>query len=155
MRTRPPGVRRHPGAGGASERPQGQRGLPPTSNRLFDLSGRTAVVAGGTSGIGRELALGLADAGADVVSIGRRTALIEEVAAEIEGRGRRTLRIPADVTDPAALEQVRESVLRTFGRLDILVCAAGVTKRVPTLEMTEEDWNRIMDTNVTGVLRCC
>jgi NAD(P)-dependent dehydrogenase (short-subunit alcohol dehydrogenase family) len=129
--------------------------LPPTNARLFDLSGRTAVVAGGTSGIGRELALGLADAGADVVSIGRRTALIDEVAAEIEGRGRRTLRIPADVTDPAALEQVRESVLRTFGRLDILVCAAGVTKRVPTLEMTEEDWHRIMDTNVTGVLRCC
>ena len=122
---------------------------------LFDLSGRTAVVAGGTSGIGRALALGLADAGADVVSIGRRAALVDEVAAEIESRGRRTLRMPADVCERGALERVRDEVLKTFGRVDILVCAAGITKRVPTLDMDDSDWQRIMDTNVNGTLRSC
>jgi NAD(P)-dependent dehydrogenase (short-subunit alcohol dehydrogenase family) len=122
---------------------------------LFDLAGRTAVVVGGTSGIGRALALGLAEAGADVVSVGRRTALVDEVAGAIERRGRRTLRITADVNDPHALENVRARTLEAFGSIDILVCAAGVTKRVPTLEMADEDWQRIVETNVTGVLRSC
>ena len=122
---------------------------------LFDLTGRTAVVVGGTSGIGRTLALGLAEAGADVVSIGRRAALVDAVAAAIEERGRRTLRQPADVADRAALERVRDDVVKTFGRIDVLVCAAGITKRVPTLDMDEDDWQRIMDTNVTGTLRSC
>jgi NAD(P)-dependent dehydrogenase (short-subunit alcohol dehydrogenase family) len=122
---------------------------------LFDLAGRTAVVAGGTSGIGRALALGLADAGADVVSIGRRAALVEEVATAIEGRGRRTLRVPADVCDRRALERVREQVLESFGQIDILVCAAGITKRMPTLEMEDDEWQRIMETNVNGTLRSC
>ena len=122
---------------------------------LFDLTGRTAVVVGGTSGIGRTLALGLADAGADVVSIGRRAALVDEVAAAIEERGRRTLRQPADVADRAALERVRDELVKTFGRIDVLVCAAGITKRVPTLDMNEDDWQRIMDTNVNGTLRSC
>jgi NAD(P)-dependent dehydrogenase (short-subunit alcohol dehydrogenase family) len=122
---------------------------------LFDLSGRNAVVVGGTSGIGRSLALGLAGAGADVVSVGRRAALVDEVAGEIERRGRRTLRITADVNDPAALENVRVRMREALGSIDILVCAAGVTKRVPTLEMADEDWQRIVETNVTGVLRSC
>ena len=122
---------------------------------LFDLSGRTAVVAGGTSGIGRALALGLADAGADVVSIGRRAALVEEVAAAIETLGRRTLRLPADVCDRVALERVRDQVLQAFGQIDILVCAAGITKRVATLEMEDDEWQRIMETNVNGTLRSC
>ena len=114
-----------------------------------------AVVVGGTSGIGRALALGLADAGADVVSVGRRAALVDAVAAAIEARGRRTLRLPTDTTDAASLERVRDAVLEAFGHVDILVCAAGITKRVPTLEMADDDWQRIMDTNVTGTLRSC
>jgi NAD(P)-dependent dehydrogenase (short-subunit alcohol dehydrogenase family) len=122
---------------------------------LFDLTGRSAVVVGGTSGIGRALALGRADAGADVVSLGRRYALVEEVADEIERRGRRTLRLAADVNDRAALETVRERMVHAFGRIDILVCAAGITKRVPTLAMDDGDWQRIIDTNVTGLLRSC
>ena len=122
---------------------------------LFDLSGRNAIVVGGTSGIGRSLALGLADAGANVVSVGRREALVNAVAGEIEQRGRKTLRIPADVNDADALERVRARMVDTFGSIDILVCAAGITKRVPTLEMADEDWQRIIETNVTGVLRSC
>lgn len=123
--------------------------------RAFDLSGRRAVVVGGTSGIGRTLALGLAEAGADVVVTGRRESLVEAVAGEIETRGRRTLRIPADVGDPASLERVRDAMLGTLGGLDILVCAAGITKRVPTLDMADDDWARIIDTNLTGTLRSC
>jgi NAD(P)-dependent dehydrogenase (short-subunit alcohol dehydrogenase family) len=121
----------------------------------FDLSGRAALVVGGTSGIGRTLALGLADAGADVVATGRRAALVEEVAAEIEGKGRRTTRVPADVNDVKSLERVSEACLATLGRIDILVCAAGITKRVSTLEMAETDWQAVIHTNLTGTLRCC
>ena len=122
---------------------------------LFDLSGRTAVVVGGTSGIGKAIALGLADAGADVVSTGRRKELVDSVAAEIERRGRRTLRIPADVAETASLERVCAASVESLGRVDILVCAAGITRRVPTLDMDEADWNRIIETNVTGTLRAC
>jgi NAD(P)-dependent dehydrogenase (short-subunit alcohol dehydrogenase family) len=122
---------------------------------LFDLSGRLAVVVGGTSGIGRAIALGLADAGADVVVTGRRESLVGEVAGEIEQRGRKSLRIAADVADSAALEKVKNACLETFGRLDVMVYAAGTTKRVPTLQMDDADWHRIMDTNLTGMLRSC
>jgi NAD(P)-dependent dehydrogenase (short-subunit alcohol dehydrogenase family) len=125
------------------------------ASSLFDLSGRVAVVVGGTSGIGRTLALGLADAGADVVVTARREALIAQVAAEIESRGRRTLRMAADVADVPSLTHVRDEVLARLGAVDILVCAAGVTKRVATISMADEDWQRIMDTNVSGTLRAC
>lgn len=122
---------------------------------LFDLSGRVAVVVGGTSGIGRTLALGLADAGADIVPTGRRAGLVDAVASEVEVRGRRALRVPSDVADVASLERVRDACLGAFGRLDILLCVAGTTRRVPTLEMDEADWARILETNLTGTLRSC
>jgi NAD(P)-dependent dehydrogenase (short-subunit alcohol dehydrogenase family) len=122
---------------------------------LFDLTGRVAVVVGGTSGIGRALALGLAMAGADVVATGRRHDLVATAAQEITALGRRTLAIPADVDDAASLIALRESCLKDLGRIDILVAAAGVTKRVPTLQMSEADWARIIDTNLTGVVRAC
>jgi NAD(P)-dependent dehydrogenase (short-subunit alcohol dehydrogenase family) len=111
------------------------------------------VVVGGTTGIGRALALGLADAGADVVPTGRRAAVVDEVAAAIEAKGRRTLRMPADVGDAASLRALCDASLKTFGRVDIVVAAAGVTKRVPTIEMSEADWDRIIGTNLTGMLR--
>ena len=122
---------------------------------LFDLSGRVAVVVGGSSGIGRMLALGLADAGADVVATARRADLVDTVAGEIEARGRRTLRVTSDVADTSSLERLRDQCLETFRRVDIMLCAAGTTKRVPTLEMDEAEWSRIMETNVTGTMRAC
>jgi len=125
------------------------------ATRLFDLSGRVAVVGGGTSGIGRAIALGLADAGADVVATGRRRDMVGAVAAEVTRRGRRTISMSADVGDVASLTALRDACLRDLGGIDILVAAAGVTKRVPTLEMADADWHRIIDTNLTGVLRAC
>jgi len=123
------------------------------SRSLFDLSGKTAVVVGGTSGIGRVLALGLADAGADVVVTARREALIEEAAAEIERRGRKTMRMASDVGDEASLARLRDAVLAQFGRVDIAICAAGITRRAPTLEMDTEEWQQIVNVNLMGTLR--
>jgi len=125
------------------------------SMKALDLSGRVAVVVGGTSGIGRAIALGFAEAGADVVVSGRREALIDTVAKEIEAKGRRSLRQPADVADRASLETLRDATVAKFGKVDILVNSAGTTKRRPTLEVTEEEWNGIMETNLTGTLRAC
>jgi len=122
---------------------------------MFDLSGKVAVVVGGTSGIGRALALGLAEAGADVVPTGRREAQIDEVAMGIEAFGRRSLRKACDVSSTESVEALRDAVLAEFGRVDIMVAAAGATKRVPSLQMTDEDWTRIIETNLTGVFRSC
>jgi len=125
------------------------------SRGYFDLSGKCAVVVGGTSGLGRAVSLGLASAGADVVAASRRAEEVERVAGEIEALGRRTLRLTADVRDRASLESLHEDVTRAFGHADILVNCAGVTLRVPTLECSEEDWATILDTNLTGTLRSC
>jgi NAD(P)-dependent dehydrogenase (short-subunit alcohol dehydrogenase family) len=108
---------------------------------------------GATSGIGRALALGLADAGADVVATGRRESQVEEVAAHIEARGRRTLRLTSNVADAASLERLRDACVSALGAIDIVVAAAGITKRVPTLDMTDQDWHSILETNLTGMMR--
>jgi NAD(P)-dependent dehydrogenase (short-subunit alcohol dehydrogenase family) len=121
----------------------------------FNLSGRTAVVIGGTSGIGRAIALGLADAGAEVVATARRPAELAEVADEIRARGRRSLEVCSDVTDRSSLEHLHAETTAAFGRVDILVNAAGVTKRVPTLECPEDVWRAVLETNLTGTLRAC
>jgi NAD(P)-dependent dehydrogenase (short-subunit alcohol dehydrogenase family) len=121
----------------------------------LSLDGRTAVVLGGTSGIGLALTKGLADAGADVVATSRRQEQVEQAASEVEARGRKTLRATVDVTQRPALAGLLEQTLRAFGKVDILVNCAGRTKRVPTLEMTDEDWDGILETNLTGTLRGC
>jgi NAD(P)-dependent dehydrogenase (short-subunit alcohol dehydrogenase family) len=126
-----------------------------TQRDRFDLSGRTALVIGGTSGIGRAIALGLADAGADVVATSRRQQEVDAVTDEIRDRGRRTLALCSDVLNRASLEDLHAEIIGAFGRIDILVNAAGTTKRVPTLECSEEDWSRILETNLTGTFRAC
>ncbi|HEV2017131.1 MAG TPA: glucose 1-dehydrogenase [Gemmatimonadaceae bacterium] len=121
----------------------------------LDLTNRIAVVIGATSGIGKAIALGLADAGADVVPTGRRENLTKEAARDIEARGRRSLAIAADVSDPDSLQALADATIETFGKVDILVNAAGRTVRRPTLEVSDAEWNEIMDTNLTGMLRAC
>jgi NAD(P)-dependent dehydrogenase (short-subunit alcohol dehydrogenase family) len=125
------------------------------SYRPLSLEGRVAVVIGGTTGIGRALALGLAQAGADVVASARGTKNLDAIAAEIEALGRRTLRLASDVADRGSLEALRDAVLARLGRVDILINCAGRTQRKPTLEVTDTDWNTILDTNLTGTLRGC
>lgn len=121
----------------------------------MSLEGRTAVVIGGTSGIGLALSLGLAEAGADVVASARRVEQVEETAAKIEALGRRTLRVSSDVGNRGSLEALCARVLEAFGKVDILVNCAGKIKRAPTLTLPEEQWQDILDTNLTGTLRGC
>lgn len=121
----------------------------------LDLTGKTAVVIGGTSGIGLTLAKGLAEAGANVVATGRRADLVTAAATDIRKLGRRTLDMPCDVTQEATIEQLCQRVASELGRTDILVNCAGRTKRAPTLEFADSDWNGIIETNLNGTLRAC
>jgi NAD(P)-dependent dehydrogenase (short-subunit alcohol dehydrogenase family) len=121
----------------------------------LNLNGRVAVVLGGTTGIGRALALGFADAGATVVASSRKADQVEAVAKELEERGSQTLRQPSDVCDRASLEKLCAATLARFDKVDILVNCAGFTKRAPTLDYPESDWNAIIDTNLNGTLRGC
>jgi NAD(P)-dependent dehydrogenase (short-subunit alcohol dehydrogenase family) len=121
----------------------------------FDLSGKTAVVIGGTSGIGLAIAHGLAEAGADVVPSSRRLEQVKKAVAEIRTLGRRSLEVFADVSDRASLDHLLNECLEEFGKVDILVNSAGKTKRSPTIQVSDEEWTDILDTNVTGTLRAC
>jgi NAD(P)-dependent dehydrogenase (short-subunit alcohol dehydrogenase family) len=121
----------------------------------LDLSGRTAVVIGGTTGIGRALTQGLAQAGADVVPTSRRREVVDQAAALVQAAGRRTLRVTTDVGDEASIASLLAAAIGEFGKVDILVNCAGRTKRTPTLDLTDEEWNDILETNLTGTMRAC
>jgi len=121
----------------------------------LDLTNRVAVVIGATSGIGKAIALGLADAGAAVVPTGRRKNLVDDAVREVEVRGRPTLAIASDVTDTGSINELAATVIEKFGRVDILVNAAGITVRRPTVDVGDAEWNEIMNTNLTGMLRAC
>jgi NAD(P)-dependent dehydrogenase (short-subunit alcohol dehydrogenase family) len=125
------------------------------ASSLFDLSGKSAVVVGGTSGIGLAMAIGLAEAGADVAASSRRQEQVDEAAAAIEAKGVKALRVASDVGDRASLEALLEAAVAAFGKVDILINCAGKIKRAPTVDFPDELWNDIMDTNVTGTLRAC
>ncbi|MGH9597204.1 MAG: SDR family NAD(P)-dependent oxidoreductase, partial [Edaphobacter sp.] len=122
---------------------------------LFDLSGKSAVVVGGTSGIGLAMAVGLAEAGADVVASSRRQEQVDDAAKAIEATGRKSLRLTSDVSDRATLRALLDGTVKAFGKVDILINCAGKIKREPTLTVSEETWDGVMDTNVTGTLRAC
>ncbi len=121
----------------------------------LELNNKVAIVIGGTSGIGRAIAHGLAQAGADVVASSRRADQVEVAAKEIEALGRRTLRVTSDVADRATLQHLLDETVKGFEKVDILVNSAGRTKRAPTIDFAESDWNDILDTNLTGTLRAC
>lgn len=119
------------------------------------LAGRVAVVTGGTSGIGLALVRGLAEAGADIVPMSRRTEQVDAAAAEVEALGRRAVRVTADVSDRASLEAALTQALSELGKVDILINCAGITKRTPTLDVSDEEWGSILETNLTGTWRAC
>jgi NAD(P)-dependent dehydrogenase (short-subunit alcohol dehydrogenase family) len=119
----------------------------------LELNGKVAVVIGGTSGIGLAIARGMAEAGADVVPTSRRPEQVDAAVKEIESRGRRSLSVTSDVSDRASLQKALDESIKAFGKVDILVNSAGRTKRAPTLDFSEEDWDDIIDTNLTGTLR--
>ena len=122
---------------------------------LLSLEGKVAVVTGGTSGIGRAMSVGLAEAGADVVATARRQQQVDETAQEIAARGRKTLRVASDVSDRKSLETLLAETVKSLGKVDILINCAGRIKRTPTISVSEEEWNGILDTNLTGTLRAC
>jgi NAD(P)-dependent dehydrogenase (short-subunit alcohol dehydrogenase family) len=122
---------------------------------LLDLNNKTAVVIGGTSGIGLAIVKALAQAGANVAPTGRRGDLVKKAAAEVTALGRKSLAETCDVTDENSLEQLLKAAVDRFGSVHILVNSAGRTKKMPTLEFPEEDWDAIMETNLTGTLRAC
>ena len=121
----------------------------------LDLQAKTAVVIGGTSGLGLEIAKGLAVAGADVVATGRRADLVRSTAAEIRALGRKSLDLACDVTEEASLRNLLNTVCEAFGGVEILVNSAGRTRKTPAFDVTVEEWNAILETNLTGTLRAC
>ena len=121
----------------------------------LDLTGSTAVVIGGTSGLGRAIAEGLAQGGANVVPTGRRAELVEQAAAAVRKLGRKSLAAPCDVTDRASLEGLLKAAVAEFGSVEILVNAAGQTKRTPTLKVSDAEWQQILETNLNGAFRAC
>jgi NAD(P)-dependent dehydrogenase (short-subunit alcohol dehydrogenase family) len=125
------------------------------SAAALPLEGRVAVVTGGTSGIGLALVRGLANAGADVAPMSRRAETVDAAAGEVETLGRRASRVTADVGDRESLEVALKHVVKELGRVDILVNCAGITKRTPTLDVTDEEWSSILETNLTGTWRSC
>lgn len=119
------------------------------------LEGHVAVVTGGTSGIGLALVRGLAEAGADVVPVSRRRDQVDAAAKEVEARGRRAVRVTADVSDRQSLEAALRQSVKELTKVDILVNCAGITKRTPTIDVSDEEWASIVDTNLTGTWRSC
>jgi len=122
---------------------------------LLDLAKKTAVVIGGTSGIGLALTRGLAQAGANVVPTGRRAEQVRNAAAQVVALGKRSLAQTCDVTDNASIERLLQAVCAEFGSVQILVNCAGRTKKMPTLDFPETEWDAILETNLKGTLRAC
>lgn len=125
------------------------------SKACFDLSGRVAVVVGGTSGLGRAISIGLAAHGADVIPSARRVDAVAEACEEIRGRGRRTVEMTVDVTDRQSITHLRDAALGMRGQIDILVNAAGVTFRKPTADVSDQEWSSLFNINLEGVLHAC
>jgi|SRR5579863_2328830 len=121
----------------------------------LSLEGKKALIFGGTSGLGKSIAMGFAEAGADVVPVSRRAEEVAKTAAEIRAHGRRSLELTGDVTQRGDIQRVIDGMRKEFGRIDILVNSAGTTKRVPSLDYPDEEWNRVMNVNLNGTWYAC
>lgn len=123
--------------------------------QLFDLTGRVAIVSGGSIGLGRQMAEGLAEMGANLVLCARKKERCEQAAEELRALGVQALALACDVRDRAAIQAVVEATLASFGRIDILVNNAGVSWAAPVEEMTLEQWDKVLSTNLTGTFLFC
>jgi len=124
-------------------------------SNLFDLSGKVALVVGGHGGIGKAIALGLADAGADVIVSSRNLEALKGTVKEIEAKGRKSLAVTADIVDEKQVNDMVAKILKVFPRIDILVNAAGLAIRKPAQSFPIDEWQKVMDTNTRGTFLCC
>jgi NAD(P)-dependent dehydrogenase (short-subunit alcohol dehydrogenase family) len=122
--------------------------------QLFDLTGRVAIVTGGSIGLGRQMAQGLAEMGANLVLCARKAERCHEAANELQQLGVKAMALPCDVTNQASIQQVVDATLSQFGRLDVLINNAGISWGAPTELMSLEDWNKVIETNLTGTFLC-
>jgi NAD(P)-dependent dehydrogenase (short-subunit alcohol dehydrogenase family) len=127
---------------------------PPTAKRLFDLTGRTAIVTGGSIGLGRQMAEGLAEMGANLVLCARNQERCEEAAERLRRLGVKAVPLPCDVKDQASVQEVVSATLSQFGQIDILINNAGISWGAPAEELRLEDWNKVIETNLTGTFLC-
>jgi len=122
---------------------------------IFDLTGKVAVVTGGAGGIGHAQALGLADAGADVVVASRKLEHLEKAAEEIRSKGKKSLAVSVDVSNEKSVADMVATVLNMFPRIDVLVNAAGISIRKPADTFPVDEWQQVMDVNTRGTFICC
>src|SRR5215472_2427624 len=122
-------------------------------DELFSLKGKVCVVLGGTSGIGQAIARGFARAGGTAIATSRDRAKVDAEAAELEKLGSNTLRLPSDVQDRSSLEKLCEEAVLQFGQVDVLVVTSGTLKKAPSTDLSDDDWNRVIDTNLNGTFR--
>jgi NAD(P)-dependent dehydrogenase (short-subunit alcohol dehydrogenase family) len=120
------------------------------TRQLFDLSGRVAIVTGGSVGLGRQMAEGLAEMGASIVVCARKKERCEQAAKELRNLGVETLALGCDVKDPASIQSVVDTAVSKFGRIDVLINNAGTSWGAPVQEMRLEQWNKVIETNLTG-----
>ena len=121
-----------------------------TTSKIFDLTGRVAIVTGGSVGLGRQMADGLAEMGAHLVLCARKKERCLQAASEFEAAGVKVLALTCDIKDPASIQAVADATLEHFGRIDILINNAGTSWGAPVENMTLEQWNKVIETNLTG-----
>jgi len=122
--------------------------------QLFDLTGRVAIITGGSIGLGRQMAEGLAEMGANLVLCARKKERCQQAAEELQQLGIKTLAVACDVKNPASIQELVDTTLAQFGRIDILINNAGISWGAPVEQMTLQDWNKVLETNLTGTFLC-
>jgi gluconate 5-dehydrogenase len=125
-----------------------------SAKQLFDLTGRVAIITGGSIGLGRQMAEGLGEMGAHVVLCARKEERCREAAEELQQLGVKAIALACDVKSPASIHQLVDAIVAEFGRIDVLINNAGISWGAPVEEMSLEDWNKVIETNLTGTFLC-